>query len=251
MIATRKQTRKQINDLKMDLEIINPIESKTLLGGDWYNELDTVYVYSHGWASGAGTFGGTYDPFYDGSNTSDWYNYDENYGGSGGDSGGNGVYGLPNLPSTVEQQLGSMGACVSYAMSFMSSYLGHAITGANMALHNAKNLNLSVTTTMVTGLSIAESTQAIQSYFNTTTLTTTAQIINAVETNQHGVLVNVFNYDAKGQILPGGHEVAIVDYDPATGTFLAADSNTGGYQQYYQNQINLSGGVYEIIGVKP
>ena len=257
------QKRKEIKDLQTDLEVINPIESKKILGGDWYTDRwadgrsdgngGMVLTFHEGsggnWASGAGTFGGTYDPFYDGSYTSDWYNYGNDNTGGGGDSGQDG---LPNLPTTVEKQLGSMGACVSYAMAFMSSYLGRSITGANMALQNALKLNLSMGTTMIAGLTIAEASQAIQSYFFTTTLTSTAQIINAVETNQHGVLTNVYVTDSNGNNIPNlGHEVVIVDYDPATGTFTAADSTTGAYETYYSNQINLGGGIYEITGVKP
>lgn len=250
MLKTKQRSRKQIKDLQTDLEVINPIESKTILGGDWYDMdggwIDTVYI-----GGGSSGGGGWYDPF--GGYGDPWGDTQGGYGWDyGGGGGGSGQDGLPNLPTNVEQQLGSMGACVSYAMAFMSSYLGHSITGANMALHNAQALNLNLTTTMVTGLTIAQATQAIQSYFNTTTLTTTAQIINAVETNQHGVLTNVYVTDSNGNNIPNlGHEVVIVDYDPGTGTFTAADSTTGAYETYNSNQINLGGGVYEITGVKP
>lgn len=249
MLKTKQRSRKQIKDLLTDLEVINPIESKTILGGDWYDNdfwIQEVVIIGESGGGWYDPFGGWGDPWGDNIGGHGW-----DYGGSSGD-GGSGQNGIPNLPSTVEQQLGSMGACVSYAMAFMSSYLGHSITGANMAVQIAQALNLSIGTTFTTGLTPAQATQAIQSYFNTTTLTTTEQIINAVETNQNGVLANVYVTDASGNNIPNlGHEVVIVDYDPGTGTFTAADSTTGAYETYNSNQINLGGGIYEITGVKP
>jgi hypothetical protein len=250
MLKTKQKRRKQIKDLQTDFEVINPIESKKVLGGDWYNGWDSWYYDQDGITF---TYGGNddwnMDPY---GNYNDPGTWGEDYGSSGGGGDNYGQDGIPNLPTTVEQQLGSMGACVSYAMAYMSSYLGHTITGANMALQNAQSLNLSVATTMINGLTITQATQAIQSYFFTTTLTTTAQIINAVETNQHGVLTNVYVTDSNGNNIPNlGHEVVIVDYNPGTNTFIAADSSTGAYETYNANQINLGGGIHEITGVKP
>ena len=194
MLKMKQRNRKEISDLTMDLEVINPIESKTLLGGEWY---DTPDPLNGGWLNnvnvgGGSSSGGGYDTWGEIVDySSDWNNYGGDGSGGGSSYGGDG---LPNLPSTVEQQLGSMGARVSYAMSFMSSYLGHVITGANMALHNAQVLQVPIMTTISTGLDLAQSTQAIQSYFQTTTLTNVNQIINAVEVAQHGVLANVYVY---------------------------------------------------------
>ena len=255
MISTRKQKRMLISDLAMDLEVINPIETKTVLGGDWYNNW---------WDNGDGITieyggggGGWYDPFGGNGGYTDgssWGDQGGGYGGGGAGGGSNtGSYGqIPNLPGTVEQQLGSMGACVSYAMSFMSGVLGHPINGTNMALHNSQTLHVPVQTTLVTGLTPAESATAIQSYFYTTTLTNTQQIINSIEVGDHGVLANLYVFDAQNNIIPNlGHEVALVGYDATTGLFMAADSNTGAYETYTANQINVSMGVYQINGVKP
>jgi hypothetical protein len=60
MIGTMKQKRKQISDLAMDLEVINPIESKTVLGGDWYN---SWWDNGDGMTIEFGGSGGWYDPF--------------------------------------------------------------------------------------------------------------------------------------------------------------------------------------------
>jgi hypothetical protein len=237
MISTMKQKRKQISDLAMDLEVINPIESKTFLGGDWYNGWDSWYYDDGGITfTYGGDGGGYYDPF--GGNGD--YTDGSSWGNQGGDSGGGGggaYYGPGNLPSTVEQQLGSMGACVSYAMSFMSGVLGHQITGPMMAVHNAGVLNLNISTTISTGLTPAQATTAITSYFNTNTVTTTAQVNAALDAG-HGVLGNY-----------NGHEVAIVNHNGTN--YTVADSNTGTYHDIQQSQIDFNNGVYEILSVKP
>lgn len=256
MIGTKIKIRKQIDDLQKELEIINPLESKTILGGEWYDGYPTynggmLGGVTVGGSSGGGGGGYWYDSS-GGSYSSDWNNIDGNNGNGGGGGGGAGYDGVPNLPSTVEQQLGSMGACVSYAMSFVSGVLGHQLNGATMALHNAQTLNTSVQNTISTGLTISEASQAIQSYFFTTALTNTTQVINALEVGQHPVLANVVVYDNQHNVIQGlGHEVALVDYDPSTGLFTAADSNTGTYINYTANDINLNAGVYQINGVKP
>lgn len=236
MLKTKQRSRKQIKDLQTDLEVINPIESKTILGGDWYNDdmwggwLDEVVI-----GGGSSGGGGWYDPW--GGYGDPWGDTQGGYGWDYGGGGSGSYTGPGNLPSTVEQQLGSMGACVSYAMAFMSTVLGHSITGANMALHNAQALNLSIMTTITTGLTPAQATQAIQSYFNTTALTSNAQIITALDSG-HGVLANY-----------NGHEVAIVNHSGTN--YTVADSNTGTYHDISQSQIDLGNGVYEIISVKP
>lgn len=256
MISKTKQRRSKINLAELDLELINPIESKTILGGDWYDVnggwLDEVVIGGDSGGSG----GGWYDPFGGNGGYNDgssWGDQGGGYYGGGGGGSSSGAYGqIPNLPASVEQQLGSMGACVSYAMSFMSGVLGQPTTGLNMALHNSQTLHLPIQTTTITGLTPAESATAIQSYFYTTTLTNTTQIINAIEIGHHGVLANLYVFDAQNNVIPNlGHEVALVGYDATTGLFMAADSNTGAYETYTANQINVSMGVYQINGIKP
>ena len=223
------------------------------IDGGW---LDNVNVGPSGGSSGgSGGYGsgGSWDfgdnGFYDnGGYWGDAGSESESESGSGSEFYGQ----IPNLPTTVEQQLGPMGACVSYAMSFMSGVLGHPIAGATMALHNGQILNLPWQTTVFTGLTPSESAIAIQSYFYTTVLTNTTQIINAIEIGKHGVLANLFVYDAQNNVIPNiGHEVALVGYDAATGLFMTADSSTGAYETYTASQINVGMGVYQINGVKP
>ena len=285
LLATRKKPVIKISEITFDLEIINPIESKNLFGGCTYSSgwdcgCGSNWNENPAWDSGgmgfigfsssgnSGDSGGgcwgndynNYDLSYDNGNGLDNYDYFDSNGDGildADDLDNNGIndseqYGLPNLPANVEQQLGAMGACVSYSMAFISSYLGQSITGATMALQNSLLLNVSLQTTMFTGLSINQSNQVIQSYFNTIALTTTAQIINAVNTNQHGVIVNVNVLDANNNVIVGlGHSVAIVNYDSSTSLFTVYDSNSGSYATYSSSDINFSAGVFEITGIKP
>ena len=88
MLKTKQRSRKQIKDLQTDLEVINPIESKTILGGDWYDDdiwdmgwMDEVVVYGN--SSGGGwydPFGGWGDPWGDNQGG-------DNYGGGSPDGG--------------------------------------------------------------------------------------------------------------------------------------------------------------------
>ena len=90
MLKMKQRNRKEISDLTMDLEVINPIESKTLLGGEWY---DTPDPLNGGWLNnvnvgGGSSSGGGYDTWggivdY----SSDWNNYGGDAGGGGGGGG--------------------------------------------------------------------------------------------------------------------------------------------------------------------
>lgn len=236
------KNKMQIDDLKTELEIINPIESKKILGGDWYDDwwiqLDEVYLGSTGgddwWEDDNSWWQDFSDPNY----------WDNDYYGNGSSDNGETI---PNLPSTVEQQLGSMGACVSYAMAFMSTTLGHPITGANMALDIAQTQGLNMTTVLQSGLDFNQTNLAIANHFNFNVLHNVADIQNAVLNNNHGVLANLYVPSDPNM----GHEVVIVDYIASSNNVLIADSNTGTYHYVSANDINFNGGVFEIINVIP
>lgn len=223
-MITTKKNKKSIEEMAFDLEVINPVESKTMLGGNWY--LDEVNVWN-----GYQDFSSSFDYYSDLFGSSDSAN-----GPSGGIFPG-GATGLHTHPTTVEQQLGSMGACVSYAMSYESGVLGHPITGLLMGAHNANVLGVQIQTALVDGFSPIESTKLIQSYFNTATVNNTTQVNAALDAG-HDVLGNYNN-----------HEVAIISH---SGTqYTVADSNTGSYNTIQQSQIDFNNGVYSILSVKP
>lgn len=102
MLKAKTENRKQIKDLRTDLEVINPIETKTILGGDWY---DGAIVYNNYHNQGG------YDSWGSSSWGSDWDNNDPYHEGLGGgepnqDSGGgntdNGYGELLENPSLEE-----------------------------------------------------------------------------------------------------------------------------------------------------
>ena len=233
-----KQKKLNLKALEAVLPSLNSNDAKTILGGNSYGEpieLDEVVIIGN-----PGNTHDDYDPDqgdYDGD-------YDDNDNNNDGDNQNTDDQGLPNLPSTVEQQLGSMGACVSYAMAFVSTYLGTSVTGANMALTISQSLGIPLTSTMMTGLTVSEASQAIQAVFFTNSLSSVADINTAID-NGNPVLGNL---NAVGGT---GHEVVVVDYDNTAGTYTVADSNTGSYHDVPQSDINFGGGVFEVTGVRP
>lgn len=106
MIKTMQKSRKKISNLSIDIELVNPIESKSLFGGcnyghstcpdycvatygGWSNG-DTIYISQTQWSSG-----GPMDPISTGWSQAgsggyidDWNNYDGNNGNNGGSDNG-------------------------------------------------------------------------------------------------------------------------------------------------------------------
>jgi hypothetical protein len=87
MISTMKQKKKQISDLKMDLEVINPIESKTVLGGDWYNTWwDNGDGMTIVFGNDGGSGGFNWDPYGNSNDPGSWDHGDGSSGGGGGNN---------------------------------------------------------------------------------------------------------------------------------------------------------------------
>jgi hypothetical protein len=254
MLKTKQKVKRQISDLKMDVEIVNPIESKTIMGGDWYD-------HDLGWlnitiTNGGGTDFGTF-----------WGNYNDGstWGNQGGDYYGNGgpsdlfSHSLPDLPAVVPQQLNTLGSCVSYAVSFVSNYLGHETNPLKVAFNMDKILGLPsimsatqiYSTSFNQGLtSPLQATQVINSYFNTNQITTIAQTNAAIDSN-HPVIANYITEAASaanGNIATA-HEVVIVEYNNLN--YRVEDSLTGSYHWVPQSSITFGNGAYEITGIKP
>jgi len=226
----------QLGDL--DLEVLNPVETKKVLGGAWYDYDDYRYHDIEGiiMDGGNGGGGGGWD-YYPGHGPGDGGGPGD-YGGGGGTGSGPGE--SVHLPHkvTMDTQLSGMGACVSYAMAFAASYLGTNISGNSMAVHNATVLGVGVNVTTQIGLTVAQAQTAIQAYFNTNSLNNMGQLENAINQN-HTVIAG-----------PSGHEVNIIGYDNNTSTFDTWDPNTG-YGTASYSSIDLSQGAYEIVSVKP
>lgn len=250
MIGTMKQKKKQISDLAMDLEVINPIESKTVLGGDWYN---TWWDNGDGITIEYGGGGGWYDPF---GGTVDYS--DDSYGnanqgwdygsGGGGYSSDTGGHGLPNLPATVPLQLSTLGSCVSYTISFVSNYLGYTTNPLTTAAHVDAIDGLLPGTAWNQGLTPNQATWAIQGYFNTAQVNNVTQVNAALDAN-HAVIANYITDKPtpENHNTTTAHEVVIVEYNDWN--YRIANSLTGNYDWIPKDSISFSNGVYEITGV--
>ncbi|WP_197488926.1 C39 family peptidase [Flavobacterium succinicans] len=241
------------------LEVINPIESKKILGGDWYTDRwadgrsdgngGMILTFHNGndgsWASGAGTFGGTYDPFYDGSYTSDWYNYGNDNTGGGGDNGSNPII-LQNLPASVPKQF-FPGACVPTSASFVASFFGSSQTPEFMMHEYGLKNNmtpLQEALALNNGLGHDQQVAFLLQQFYMTGVQSISQMTNAID-NKHIVMAATIDNNGNG------HEVTIVGYDNATSEFTIANTATGAYEQINYADISLSIQSWEITGVKP
>jgi hypothetical protein len=288
MIKTKQRTRKQISNLSLEIEIINPIESKTLFGG--CNYCNNGYSQATGWAcqnqyySSSSWNSGPTSPanfsgfVFSGPTDNSWgssYTGNENYSDTNGDgindadqtntwsdANGDGIndadqHGLPNLPAVVPLQLDTLGSCVSYAISFTSNYLGQQTNPLSTALNIDQilglpsNPSLFQSTSFTHGLNPAQATQAIQSYFTTNQVTNIQQVNAAIDAN-HPVIANYITgqtVDANGNITITAHEVVIVEYNDWN--YRVANSLTGQYNWVSQNDITFQNGAYEITGINP
>jgi hypothetical protein len=232
MIGTMKQKRKQISDLALDLEVINPIESKTVLGGDWYN--DGAYVWNdyHDYTD---LYDYYTDLFGDGSG-------DYDYGSSGG---GGGSYDqippgclLTGLPTTVTQQIGNM--CTFESFTFAAHLLGSNVNINTIITSLSQNPNIGPAA-VLNGLTTFQISVGINNLFENTRVTSIAEIQTALCNNQPTLAVM------------GGHEITIVGYDSVNSTFTVADSqwsSGSGYHDISEGAIDLAN-AYVITGVRP
>lgn len=85
MISTMRKSRKQIDDLKMNLEVINPIESKILLGGEWYDDPPAGYDWQQ--SAYATNNYHDYSDQYNSFNETFGFDYSNDWNNSGGGDG--------------------------------------------------------------------------------------------------------------------------------------------------------------------
>jgi hypothetical protein len=264
-----------------DIEVMNPIESKSLFGGNGYSNdpnnnpngptynggtLNTVYIGGHGPSSG--TFYGTNNTL-NGGFAHDWNNYGGNnhgsYGGGGyGDMGGanhgwidlngDGINDnsidqqcqLNNLPQSVNQQIGNL--CTMESMAFIANLLGSNATLDSILTSIGKNPQivtsvLDSVTLAQQGLTITQLSTAVNSLFFNTVATSVGQIQLALCNGQPALTT----------INGNTHAVTIVGYDSTTATFTVADSQwatNNGYHNIPESSIDMQN-TYIITGTRP
>jgi len=239
MIATRKQTRRKISDLKMDFEVMNPIESKKVLGGDWYNDWDLGWLNEVVITGGGG--GGWYDPF--GVNYNDGSSWGDQGGGYYGGGGGNPDNG-PTFPDHICTQLNQGTTCATMALSYVANYFGATgLTSSDFAEMTGHNY-MSMMVGLQDGLTGAQLSTIMSTIFNSTTIDGSTASMESNLNSGNPILATI---NQGGGI---GHEVVIVGFDANVGTVSYMDSLVGSLVTSNVNTVNFIGSLYAVTGVQ-
>ena len=230
MLLTKQKNRKQIDNLKMDLEIINPIESKKVLGGDWY--LDSVNVINN-----YHNYGGWWDNALP-DNYNDpgsWDNY-----GSGGSPDGSPD---PTFPDHICIQPQNSNTCAPISLSYIANYFGAtgltASDFAEMANQSYVDMNFGVG-----GLTDPDILNIMSNVFQSYAVDGSSSSIEASLSQGHPILAAI-DYPNGG----GGHEVVITGFDAYAGTVSFMDSLSGSLVTQSVSSINF-GYLRAITGVQ-
>jgi hypothetical protein len=248
MLKTKQRKRKQISDLKMDLEIINPIESKTILGGDLYDPL------GYDWEPSAWAWNGYRNPY-------EWIPVD--YGGngdgsgsgsgSGGGSGGSGggggggddtfYYPDPEFPDHICQQPANSATCATIALSYVANYFG--ATGltssdfAEMAGQNYDAMHYGIG-----GLTGDNLSTIMTNVFQSTIIDgSTASIESNLRSGNPILATIVYNNG-------GGHEVVITEFDAYAGKVSFMDSISGTKVVSNISDVSFTSQLYAVTGIQ-
>ena len=242
MLLTKQKNRKQIDSLKMDLEIINPIESKKVLGGDWYNDPDPkgydwmqpVYVYYD--------YGGWWD-----NNLPDNYNDPGSWGG--GDYTGGSPDGSPDptFPDHICVQLDNGTTCAPMSLSYVANYYGATgLTSSDFAEMAGKNYN-----SMLMGFEEGLDNNQIQHIMSTVFQSTQINTYADIASNANNGIPILATIDQGSGI---GHEVVITGLNMSNGDITYMDSMSGAREVRNlfnsANPISFIGSMYAVTGVQ-
>ncbi|MCJ8153287.1 C39 family peptidase [Chryseobacterium sp. SSA4.19] len=219
-------------------EILNPIETKKIIGGNWYDYHDIPEVVIP-WDGGGGNDGGWWgnDPWYPDNGGGDYG------GGSGGSGGGPGQGSLPSAPTHMCLQTAGVATCATMALNYVANYFGGTgLTSSDFAEFAGQNF-----VDMMSGLGGLNTSQmqaAVNTFFQNTIIDGSNGITIANELNAgHPILGTI---DQGGGV---GHEVVIVGFDSGAGTVTYMDSLVGGVQTYNVSTITFTGSLFAISGL--
>lgn len=126
MHKTKQRCKKQFSELQLDLEIINPIKSKTILGGDLYDVTVTGYL-NRSFYYPRDAFNPDWLPVHDQDPWDNWgepAQYNEN----------------PSYPDHICQQYEKGSTCVPMTLSYLANYWGgFGIASSDFAEYLGKN----------------------------------------------------------------------------------------------------------------
>lgn len=226
--------RVQLSDL--DLQVLNPIETKKIIGGNWYDYHDIPEVVIP-WDGGGGD-GGWWgnEPWY----PSDGGDYG---GGSGGNDGGPGQGSLPSAPTHMCLQSASAATCATMALNYVANYFGGTgLTSSDFAEFAGQNFSDMMLG--VGGLNSSQMQAAVNTFFQNTIIDGTNGNNIANELNAgHPILGTI---DQGGGV---GHEVVIVGFDSGAGTVTYMDSLVGGVQTSNISSLSFTGSLFAISGL--
>lgn len=261
MIKTRQKTRKQISNLSLDIEIVNPIESKSLFGGCSYggcgnsyggwNCGNTIYISQTQWSSTGPTGSAS----------------NSGYGGAagGGDSGGgsstggdswidNNYDGINDVDQNNQEekydkhictQLNQGTTCATMALSYVANHFGGTgLTSSDFAEMAGKNY-MSMMVGLEEGLTSFQLATIMSNVFQSTQISTYQEIAS----NANNGIPVLATIDQGSGI---GHEVVITNLNLATGVMTFMDSLTGGAvtSNLIANPITFTGSMYAVSGIQ-
>lgn len=225
----------------LDLEVLNPIETKKIVGGNWYDYHDIPEVVIP-WDGGGGgdPWGGWQDPSHGGND------YPDYGGGSGSSSGGPGQGALPSAPTHICQQAAGSATCATMALNYVANYFGGTgLSSSDFAEFAGQNFYAMLGG--AGGLSSSQMQAAVNTFFQNTIIDGSNGNNIANELNAgHPILGTI---DQGGGI---GHEVVIVGFDATAGTITYMDSIAGGVQTSNisgAGSVSFTGSLFAISGL--
>ena len=226
---------KQRQTNNWDFEVLNPIETKQVVGGGWWGYIEEVVIWGN---SGGGDWG-------------DWWNNSglpgtggnpDNGGGYGGYGGGSGS--SSSFPSHICAQLPGSATCATMAMSYVANYFGGTgITSSDFAQFAGQNFY-----SMLLGqggLSNSQLQAAVNTFFQ-------SSIIDGTNGN---AISNALNSGSPilGSIDQGGgiaHEVVITGFNSSAGTVTYMDPIAGGAVTSNISAVSFTGPLFAISGLQ-
>ncbi|WP_374505772.1 hypothetical protein [Flavobacterium sp.] len=238
MLLTKQKNRKQIDSLKMDLEIINPIESKKVLGGDWYFEdppagyiwEQSAYAWNNYHADQGGQdYGGWWDDAL-GGNYNDPGSWDNNGGGGSPDGSPN-----PTFPDHIcKQQLSSSMDCTPIVMSYVANYFGATgLTSSDFAEMVGQNYQFM--SAGYGGFSDADINTVLSSVFQSTTIDNSLSSIAAQVNSGNPIIAGFDNPNGTShEVVITNVENNVITYmDPGIGDKVSVDYKSGMFFELY------------------
>ncbi|WP_042723339.1 C39 family peptidase [Flavobacterium sp. B17] len=228
-------TRTHLCDL--DLEVLNPIETKKIVGGNWYDytyhDIPEVVIPWDG-GGGGDPWGGWYDPSHGGNDYPDY----------GGGNGGSSNTGSDDFPDHICKQGINANTCAANALSYAAGHFGvPGLTASDFAEMVGKDFN-NMAYNNGPGLTAGEMGDIVMNVFDNNIIgMEISDIITA--TNSGNPVIGIIGNPSGND----GHVVVIVGAE-VNGTISFMDSMTGSMTTANLSNVNFIGNFVQLTGVK-